>query len=235
VYAAATKALAAAQPFAALESLAFVGRYAEALFAPAPLALVLASAVLVVVAGARSRSFLPMVLVPLLLAIAFAVAGRTVYVPMRFESVLAAPLVLWLASSLERWPRGARVALTAALALCGAFVLARGAADHARRPLDDYRAAATVLAQRAAPHERVVATGYLYLEAVSQLGERRVEAWPREQARHPGWRARVAPEPFPSGPFLWIAERRAPELARADRSRVRVLYSNGRAFIARVQ
>lgn len=216
-------------PAEALNVFAFVGRYAEALFAPAPLFLVVLSAIVTVVALARNWTMAPLVLVPVLLAIAFALAGRTVYFPMRFESVLAVPLVLWLAASLERWPPRVRLALTTILCACGAVAIAIGVIDHYYRQADDYRRAARVLRG----DEPVVATGYLYLETIHRLGEERVRAYPAEQASHPGWRA-VNGEPFPQGRFLWIVERGAPELARLDR-RAAVVYANDRAVILRVE
>lgn len=217
-------------PLAALNAVAFAGRSAESLFQSAPLFVIALSAVALVAAGMRSWSFAPVVLVPLLLAIALALAGRTVYFPMRFESVIAVPLVLWLARSLQWWRREARYALAGVLAICGAIAIVRGALDHHRRPLDPYREAALVIARASTP---VVASGFLYLEAVHQLGEERVRAYPSEQARHPGWRVSGATdEPLPEGSFLWIGERAAPE-----RSRVRgeVLFENERAAIIRVR
>lgn len=205
----------------------FVGAYPEALFAPAPVALIVVSAIALIAGIVRDWRFAPMVLVPLLLALAFGLAGRNVYFPMRFEAVLAVPLMLWLAASLERWPARIRVALVAVLSACGAIAIVIGAIDHANRPLDAYRAAAQALPE----DETVTATGYLYLEAVHQLGSERVRAYPPEQARHPGWRATRPPsEPVPPG--LWIVERGAPELA-AFRGRATVVFANDRAVILR--
>jgi hypothetical protein len=231
--AAATGWLSGQPPFAALGVFAFAGNYAESLFQPAPMFVIVLSAIALVVAGMRSWSFAPMVLVPLLLAIAFALAGRTVYFPMRFESVIAAPLVLWLARSLQWWRREARYALAAVLAICGAHAVIRGALDHQRRPLDPYREAAMVIARANTP---VVASGFLYLEAVHQLGESRVRAYPAEQGRHPGWRVSGATrEPLPAGPFLWIGERAAPELAMIRQRPGEVLFANERAMIVRLR
>lgn len=222
-------------PLAALQTFAFVGgKYAEALFAPAPLALVVISAIVLLIAGMRSWSFAPVVLVPVLLAMAFAVGGRTVYFPMRFESVLAAPLALWLGRSMQWWRRDVRWVLTTLLGAIGAIVIVRGAIDHQQRPLDPYRQAAVVLAQNVRQGDRILATGYLYLEATHQLGTDVVKAWPSEQGRHPGWRAPLAREPFPQGPLVWIVERNAPELALFGAKRFRVLFLNERAMVVRV-
>lgn len=221
-------------PFAALQTFAYVGRYAEALFAPAPMLLVVLSAIVLLAAGARSWSFAPVVVVPVLLAIAFALAGRPVYFPMRFEAVVAAPLALWLGRSMQWWRRDVRWVLTGILATIGAAAIVRGAIDHQQRPLDPYREAAVVLAKNVRPGDRILATGYTYLEAAHQLGTERVTAWPSRQGRHPGWRAPVSREPFPRGPLLWFVERNAPELALFGGKRFRVLFSNERAMIVRV-
>ena len=220
-----------ANPLQALNSFAFAGWSAESLFRPAPVAVIAVSAVAVIVALASTRLSMPwpfVVLVPLLLAIGLAVAGRTVYFPMRFESVIAVPFVLWLGTSLQRWPQRVRLVLTTILCVCGAVAIAIGAIDHARRPVEGYRAAAQALPR----NEPVTATGYLYLEAVHQLGSERVRAYPAEQGRHPGWRVtRPTTEPVPAG--LWIVERGAPELA-AFRGRAQVVFANDRAVILRV-
>lgn len=232
----ATAWLGEQHPLAALNVFAFTGAYAEALFRPAPMLLIVLSGIALVASISRAGTFALMVLVPVLLAIAFSLAGRTVYFPMRFESVLAAPLVLWIARSLQWWRRELRFVLAFTLGVCGVIVLVRGAVDHQRRPLDPYRQAAIVLRERAAPDERVVASGFLFLEAVHQLGADRVRPYPSEQGRHPGWRVSGVPnEPLPEGPFLWIGERAAPELARIGRRDARLLHANERAFVARVR
>ncbi|MFP5246891.1 MAG: hypothetical protein ACLGH0_09370 [Thermoanaerobaculia bacterium] len=233
----ATEWLSGQNPFAALNAFAFAGRYAEALFLPAPWIIVIVSAIALVIAASRRFTFAPFVLLPLFLAIAFALGGRTVYFPMRFESVIAVPLVLWLATSLEAWTPLVRRVLLATLIACGAITLAIGILDHQRRPVDAYAEAAGVLRENARAGERIVATGFLYLEAVHELGAARVHAWPAEQGRHPGWRVMRAPtDPLPPGPFLWIGEREAPELVTLRRTRrVAVLFANDRALILRVQ
>ncbi len=217
------------QPFAPLHAVAFAGRYAEALFAPAPLIVVVISAVAVLIAVARKWAFAPMVLVPLGLATAFAVAGRTVYFPMRFEAVLAVPLVLWIAISSAQWPHKLRLVLLAILCGSGLAAIAIGIIDHANRPLDSYRQAVRFLDGK----ERVVATGYLYLEAAHRLGTARVEAFPARQATHPGWRAPATADPLPQGTYLWAVERGAPEL-RLLRQRPQVVFANDRALVLRV-
>ncbi|HEX9983179.1 MAG TPA: hypothetical protein VGF69_07940 [Thermoanaerobaculia bacterium] len=218
-----------------LLNLSFAGDYPAALLLGVPAAMAITATALLLIAGARSARYLPFVVVPLLVATLFALTGRTVYYPLRFESVIAFPLVLWLGASVARWGKGARRALTAALLLTGVFALYRGIDDHLRRPLDPYREAALTLKARAGA-EPVVASGYLYLEAVTQLGER-VIPFPPEQAQHPGWRAiaLVDAASLPRQPFLWIGERQAPELGVIRRSRrIEPLFANDNALIVRV-
>ncbi len=232
----ATQWLGDQSPFAPLGVLLFAGHSAEALFAPMPFLLVVVSAIALIVAGVRSSLFLLLLIVPVLLAIAFAIAGRPVYFPMRFESVLAIPLVLWLATSLAAWTPRYRIAITVVLCVCGAAAIWMGVLDHARRPLDPYRQAALVLQQAAKPGQRIIASGFLYLEAAHQLGPTRVQAFPSEQGRHPGWRVmQPTNETLPEGELLWIGERAAPELTVLRRRQTQVLFANDRALILRVR
>jgi hypothetical protein len=222
--------------FAPLGVLFFTGHSVEALLAVAPTLILVISALALIAAGARSSQFLPLVAVPVLLAIAFSIAGRPVYFPMRFESVLAVPLVLWLATSLAAWTPRVRIAITAVLCLCGAVAIWIGVLDHARRPLDPYRQAALVLQQATKPDQRVLASGFLYLEAAHQLGAERVQAFPAEQGRHPGWRLmQRSNEELPKGELIWIGERGAPELAALRGRPMRVVFANDRALIVHVR
>jgi hypothetical protein len=159
-----------------------------------------------------------MTLVPLALALAL-----RIYFPLRFESVIAAPLVLWLAGSAKR-------ILIPLLIAVGLAICAVGIFDHMQRPIDDYRDAAMHLRQMQGP---VVASGYLYLEAIMV---RPAIAFPSEQALHPGWRATAtAGSELPPGTFIWIGERLAPELALIRRSRqITPLYVNRRAAVVKV-
>jgi len=233
----ATEWLAAQNPLAAAGTFLFTGQYAEALFASAPLLVSLISGLALVAAVSRSWTFAPYVLVPLLLAVAVALGGRTVYFPMRFESLIAVPLVLWTGTSLQEWTPRVRAILLGVLLVCGGAGTAIGILDHAQRPVDPYREAATVLQRNARPADTVVATGFLYLETVHALGPGRVRAWPAEQATHPGWRImRPVTDPLPPGAFLWIGERAAPELATLRRPRqATILFANDRAVILRVR
>ncbi len=203
------------------QSMAWVGafpQYPEVLFAKPPIWLLIVAAGLLVIAGYRFNRYTVMTLVPLALALAV-----RIYFPLRFESVIATPLVLWLAAS-------ARRVLIAPLIAVGFAICAVGIIDHFQRPIDDYRDAASHLRDIRGP---VVASGYLYLEASTV---RPVIAFPAEQALHPGWRATATSgSELPAGTFLWIGERAAPELVLIRRSRqVTPIYVNGRAAIVKV-
>jgi hypothetical protein len=201
----------------------------DALFVRPPLALAIIGA-LAVLMSLRVNRYLLMLLVPLLLALAL-----RVYVPMRFEAVIAAPLALCLAESLKR--NRFRLALTTVLIGVGAAWSVLGFIDHVNRPPDPYRQAAVWTARNIAANEKVVASGYCYLETLMN-GHPRVTAFPPEQAEHPGWRALPAPGlPAPRGAFFWIGERRAPELAIfvRERRRIEPLFINDRAMVALVR
>jgi hypothetical protein len=208
--------------------------YPEALFAPAPAGLTVAALLLFLAAISRSWRYAAAALVPFVGAIGFALIGRPVYFPMRFESVLATPLVLWAAAGLERWGRRPRFAILAGLFATGVLALVHGILDHQGRRSDPYREAAEVLRRSISPDEPVYATGYLYLETAVALG-RPVEALPRAQAVHPGWRATERIEDLPPDAFVWIVERGSSELAQvASRRRLSPLFMNERAAIFRV-
>ena len=155
--------------FAPLMNISFAGLYPDALFAPPPVALVVFALVVLVIALSRSKRFAAAVIVPLALVIAFHLAGRPVYFPMRFESVIAGPLVLWLGESLCAWALPWRRLLAGTLLVIGAISIAIGVDSHRRRALDPYREAALMLRRHVQPGDRVVATGYLYLEAAVAL------------------------------------------------------------------
>jgi hypothetical protein len=171
-----------------------------------------------------------MVVVPLILAIAL-----RVYVPMRFEAVIAAPLVLWLAESLRQ--NRFRLVLMAALIGVGVTWSALGILDHAGRPADPYRQAAHWVAGNIAANQNVVASGYCYIETLMN-GHQRLTAFPPEQAEHPGWRALPqAGLRSREGLFFWIGERNAPELDIFvhERRSIQPLFINDRAMVALVR
>jgi hypothetical protein len=201
----------------------------DALFIAPPIAIAIIGAIASAM-SIRINRYALMVIIPLLLAIV-----TRVYVPMRFEAIIAAPLVLWLAESLKT--NRFRVALTTVLvAVCAAWTTL-GIIDHATRPPDSYRSAATWVANNVPPNETILASGYCYLETIMD-GHTRVSAFPPEQAIHPGWRAlpRVGVH-SPPGAFFWIGERRAPELRvfQRDRRIIEPLFINDRAMVALVR
>jgi len=201
----------------------------NALFIAPPIAIAIIGAIAFAI-SIRVNRYAIMVLVPLLLAIA-----TRVYVPMRFEAVIAAPLVLWLAESLKT--NRFRVPLNAALVAVCAVWTTLGIVDHATRPTDSYRAAAAWVANNIPGNETLLASGYCYLETVMN-GHTRVVAFPDEQAIHPGWRALPkAGLHSPAGAFFWTGERAAPEFGvfRRDRRIIEPLFINDRAMVALVR
>ncbi|MEA2235551.1 MAG: hypothetical protein QOC81_275 [Thermoanaerobaculia bacterium] len=201
----------------------------DALFVRPPLALVIIGAVAVLV-SARLNRYLLMVVVPLILAIAL-----RVYVPMRFEAVLAAPLALWLGESLRQ--NRFRILLMTALIGVGIAWSAIGIVEHASRPPDPFRQAAQWVSRRVLPNQNVVASGYCYLETLMN-GHSQLTAFPPEQREHPGWRALPRPGlTSPRGAFFWIGERNAPELGNFVRERrnIQPLFINDRAMVALVR
>ena len=220
------------------EAMAWVDglRYPDALFPRIPLAVLIGGIVLIVAGVSRRWNvFATATVVPIAMALAFALAGRAIYVPLRFESVLAPPLLLWLGTAVEAWPATVRRGLVGATALVFGAVTALGIADHASRPPDPYRRAALA----AATTPPVVASGYLYLETVVRCPS--TIAFPREQALHPGWRANLRAaelrrqvDALPPS-FVWVGEAGAPELrVLSERYRVDSLAANGTAVVARM-
>jgi hypothetical protein len=172
-----------------------------------------------------------MVLVPLLVAIVLGV-----YVPMRFESVIATPLALCIAEGVKARKGILQEALASVLLGAAAIWSVVGIIDHANRPVDDYRRAASWAAMNVSKQERLVASGYLYLETI-EAGRPDAFAFPMEQAIHPGWRAlATVKDVVPQPPFVWIGERGSRELALvAVHHRVEPLCINDRAMVARIR
>jgi hypothetical protein len=229
------------RPFMPLTSVSFAGRYASLLLNP-PMPLVVVSLLVLIAGLARSWRFASYVLVPVAMVLLFSAFGLAVYFPARFESVLAFPLMLWLSSSLVSWSRPVRFAIAAALLSIGAMVVAGGAAEHLRRPIDGCLAGASFIRDHVTAPTPVVASSYCYLYATSLLGSR-VEAFPREQALHPGWwRPMEAAEEsaalrgLPRGEFVWLGEAVLPErqLLMRNRSIVGAVQLDDGALLLRV-
>lgn len=202
---------------------------------------VLAASVVPFVLLSRTWRFAPAVLIPLALVIAFALAGRNIYFPMRFESVLAVPLVLWAAASLERWRPAVRYALIAVLMIAGGAITVRGIAAEMQRPTDS-RVRAAMFAARFGPSASVVAADYCYLIAAAELGPR-VRAFPPAQGEHPGWyappsmeAALAAARSLPVNGFVFIGDAGTPELAALRQvRRVQLRFRDGLAVVLWVE
>ena len=199
---------------------------------------VLLASVGIAAALARTWRFAPAVLVPAGLALAFLLVGRNVYFPMRFESVLAVPLVLWIAASLERWRPALRYAIVAVLMIAGVAMTVRGIAEEIKRPTDARLRATMFAARLPGP---VVASDYCYLFAWSRLGAR-VAAFPPQQAEHPGWYsppsqevALSATRSLPANGFVFIGDAGTPELAAVRQARrTQLQFRDGTAVVLAV-
>jgi hypothetical protein len=222
-----------------LQHLAFAARYPDVFLPPVPVLLHLSALLLTLViawSGRRDRlalRFAVITLVPIVAAIALGLIGFTVYFPVRFESVLAVPFILWMACALEF-----RRVLAPLCILLGVFVCAHAATVHYHRGPDPVRRGALFIAARVDPSVPVVASGYAYLEAIA--AGRNVQAFPSEQASHPGWRAPASPErlgldvqTLPRS-FVWIGEAGSlEESVLGARYRLMPLFVEGGIVVAR--
>jgi hypothetical protein len=220
-----------------LTHVSFAATYPASLFAPSPRLLIVIALIALLVAVARSFRFGAAVIIPLLIASASLFTPRHIYFPMRFESVIAPALVLWLGCSLLAWRRAVRATLVAILMIIGVAASYIGINDHMRRPLDPYREAAIASANQD-PSLPIVASGYCYLEAVAAV-KRPVIPFPPDQGLHPGWRGRYTKEQLtaagstlPAGTFLYVAERQTREVIEMSRMRhLTPLYTNQSAIV----
>ncbi len=221
-------ALAAVQPAGARQWMTFA--WPEALFTRPPLALAIVGG-LALLGSLRWNKYLAMVLVPLALAIVL-----RVYVPLRFDSVIATPLALCVAEGVKARKGMLQEALAAGVLGVAAIWSVLGIVDHANRPLDDYWRIAAWTVHNVSRQDRIIASGYLYLETV-EAGRPDALAFPVEQAMHPGWRAfATAKDVVPQPPYIWIGERGSRELGLiAAHHRVEPLCVNARAMVARIR
>jgi hypothetical protein len=188
------------------------------------------------IAAARRWRFAPAVLIPVGLALAISLAGRNIYFPMRFESVLAVPLVLWASVSLERWRPAVRYAAVGVLMIASGLMIA----EEMNRPSDP-RVRAAMFAERFGPAD-VVASDYAYLFARARLGLR-VRPFPPEQGEHPGWyrppsmeAALAAARSLPANGFVFIGDAFTPELAAVRQvRRVQLRFGDGPAVVLWVE
>jgi len=230
--------------FGSLLQLGFAAPYPAVFLSPPPPALLLVSVMLVAPVAVwglwtsrEARIFGIATVLPVLIVAGLAVAGRTFYFPMRFESVLSIPFVLWLGFSWAVMRRGIARAWLAATLILGLVVSASAIADHLRRPLDPYRQVAELARQRIDEQTPIVASGYAYLEIVSKIGPEwrpLIAAFPQRQALHPGWRASVPAgelraelESLPDS-FVWIGTLHSVEAQLlGERYKMQQLFSSG--------
>jgi hypothetical protein len=196
----------------AVTNLSFAGVYPSIILLHPPAAVYAVALAVLAVAVVKSWRFAPYVLVPVALVLIFRAAGRQVYFPLRFESVVAFPLMLWLASSLMRWPRALRLAMGGMLMLIGTAVIAFGVEDYTARPADGCLAGAAFIREHVPPEVPILASAYCYLYTTSELGSR-ITPFPARQGLHPGWwkvptpaELAAARRELPPGEFVWIGE-----------------------------
>lgn len=167
-----------------------------------PLVALISSALFVAVAaiGVRrsieARLWAIAIAVPACAVLVLIVSGRAAYFPVRFESALSVPIALLVASSLDSFPWARlRSAATAGWVAGSALLLLSWALVIPRQLEDPWRLVAIYAEQVVPAGETLLASGPMYLEMTSRMqGEEslKVVPFPREQAAHPGWRARVA-------------------------------------------
>src|SRR5205823_1619500 len=107
--------LAMRQPAAATEWIGRTPGWPDALFARPPMALAIIGIVAAIAAAVHWNRFTTMTAVPIAFALLLVIAGRAVYLPMRFESVIAPPLMLAIATSLQSWQPLVRRGLVTAI------------------------------------------------------------------------------------------------------------------------
>lgn len=210
------------------------------------LALVLAVLVWRTPKSRRAWIFAAITVLPWFVAIALALAGRPSYFPMRFESVLAVPLALWWAESLETLPGRARAAVLLALGVLGLYVVNLAVLEHVSRRTDDFRLAARAAPETIPSHAVVVASGFAFLETDAQIGASwrpELRAYPSEQAIHPGWRAGIRPGQISSEieavlqdatEFFWIADAGSGELEVLSRkAALTPIFRSGPVYVMR--
>lgn len=228
--------------------LSMAADYPRAFLPPTPLALQLlahlifiAVSVWGVVRLPEARVWGSIVLYGAVAALALSFLGRPVYFPMRFESVLAVPLVLFLSTSLAALGPALRRVAALAMIVIAVVIWSRALAAFRLGASDPYREVARVA--RTIPSDRpLVASGASYLELLDLRDERwnpQLAAFPREQGQHPGWRSFPSPDSLAAEvsslreQFIWIGEIQSPEAqALARRYRLRALYRSGGVVIA---
>ncbi len=156
----------------------------------------------------RARRYLLFVAVPIAGALFAAAIGMTAYFPIRFESVLSVPLVLWFWFAADA-AGGIRKTVLIAGAFAIAAIATTSLVTRDWRNLSPIYRAALFARDRVPADVPIVATGLTYLESAA-VSERRIIAYPARHEVHP-WddapqselrrdAARLPPA------FLWIGE-----------------------------
>jgi hypothetical protein len=239
-------------PLGAFTHLPFAAPYPPALIPTPSFFLILAALVVFAFSvmktfrSPRATRFAVMTLVPAAIVSVAVIAGSRIYFPVRFEAVVAVPLLLWLATAVQMHSRMTRRLLVASMILIGLTICFRSAVHYNDDQADPYRSAALAAKEHLPPDTPIVASGYLYLEVVSArtpAWNPPVQAFPRDQAAHPGWRAQASLEELRSErdallaktpSVVWIGESTAPELrVLAEACEGHVMYTN--AYVAIVK
>jgi len=155
----------------------------------------------------RAKRYLLAIVVPIGGALFAAGMGMTAYFPIRFESVLSVPVVLWFWFAADAAGGRRKAILIAAAGVVGAIAAASLLTRDWRNTSPVYRAA--LYARDRVPAEvPIVATGHAYLEAAA-LTERRIIAFPALHAVHlddvTESELRQEAARLPSA-FLWIGD-----------------------------
>jgi len=167
----------------------------------------------------RAVRFAIVTIVPIMCATLLAASGRTAYFPIRFESVLSIPVVLWLSTAVEEWNLNTRRALIAANLAIGTIATAALIGHHQPPPTPVRQVATAVRHSMPAGAVPIITSGVSYLEVTNQIsGDWRpsVSTYPANQVVHPG---RIATDAEMAGDvnrlppvFLWIGALDGPEL-----------------------
>lgn len=128
----------------------------------------------------ESRRYLVIVVVPMLMTIGAAAAGLRGYFPLKFESILSVPVVLWFFFSAPV-ERRARTAFFAAAVIVGAIASSAAFTGRART-FAPMRAVTKAVAASTNPATRIVATGPSF---VALSLERATTPLPAAHAVHP--------------------------------------------------
>ena len=237
----------------ALRQLGFAASYPAALLEPMPAAAQLVSAAvigLLFIFGVRrsttARFFFAMTLAPVLFIAMIGLFREAAYFPLRFESVLSVPFTIAVGASLLALTPKLRIAATMTLLVLALLVTYASLMSAVRGSRDPFREAAFATRSGLGTDAFILASGFSYLETISQAGDRwspQIFAFPAEQARHPGWSRPADAETLESEletllprlppHFAWVGARNSVELKTLTRRCAsRPVHGTGPALIA---